>query len=82
MIHTPIPSPAWNDVFVRELIQPRWADLDLILVQLWELHGVRTKAVYIGRMEEKEAACKLIFPEMTKRGSLEPVHLANFYPSQ
>ena len=84
IIHTPINSPYWDDVPFGRLTQSQRVDLDLNLVQLWELHGVRTKATYGGMIEDKEATCKLletILPEMTKRGSLELVHLSEFDPS-
>ena len=85
IIHTQIISPYLDDVPCIGYTRLQWVDLDLTLVQLWELHGVRTKVTYEGMIEHKGATCKLIeaiLPEMTKRGSLALVRLAEFDPSQ
>ena len=52
----------------------QWVNLDRVLIQLWESHGVRTKAVYAGmRKAEVRESLRVLLPEITKREVIELV---------
>ena len=54
----------------------QWADLDRVLVQLWQSYSIRTKLVYAARGEPEadERVCgfaKNLLPETTKGGAID-----------
>ena len=85
-VRTFFPYPSWNEMSFGNGFDREWVDLDLILVQLWELLGVRTGAIYKEYREKRKGKqstreiIEAIFPEMTKRGLLELVNSAEDPP--
>ena len=69
----------WDDPKLREVGEERnqqCKDFDNALVRLSELGGVRTRAVWCFANEwGAEARMRNLFPEMMKRGKMEPVYL-------
>ncbi|KAF9644820.1 hypothetical protein BDM02DRAFT_3121298 [Thelephora ganbajun] len=67
------------DANIGKTIRGQWMNLDRILVQLWESHGIRPKVVCSVTEEEKEGEEAMheyigsLFPEITRRGIIEPV---------
>ena len=60
----------------REPFYGQWMDLDRLLVQFWELRGIRPKIVCQQKESGREAARKYtgcLFPEMSERGAVELV---------
>ncbi|KAF9645260.1 hypothetical protein BDM02DRAFT_3120483, partial [Thelephora ganbajun] len=71
-----IDDPANLGRIVREDIYRQWAELDRILVQLWESYGIRPKVVYSVERDREEMMCRRIgslLPEITERGIIELV---------
>jgi len=70
--------PAGVGKILGEEISGEWMDLDRLLVQLWESHGIRTRMVYAAKRKEKKERSGYVgglLPEMTARGIIELVDL-------
>ena len=52
-----------------EGVYEQWMDLDRVVVQLWELYGVRTKLLC---SSPHARGVGILFPEATKSGALVP----------
>ncbi|KAF9642424.1 hypothetical protein BDM02DRAFT_3124560, partial [Thelephora ganbajun] len=71
-----IDDPANLRQTVREDIYREWADLDRILVRLWESYRICPRVVYSVASDRKEMMCRRIgslLPEITERGIIELV---------
>lgn len=55
---------------IGEAIHEQWLELDRLLVQLWELHSIRTKAFYYPGKdgEDQSSSVYSLLPEMTRGG--------------
>ncbi|KAF9644822.1 hypothetical protein BDM02DRAFT_3190267 [Thelephora ganbajun] len=74
-IHVPeVPDLASHRRAVSEVTHRQWMDLDRILVQLWESHGIRLKVMYFVTEEKKGIQRERIgglLPKITERGVIE-----------
>lgn len=70
--------PAYVQRAFNETAYGQWADLDRLLIQLWESYAIRPKILY-SVVKDKEEAVRVfmgvLLPEVMGRGIIELVNL-------